>query len=92
MVELTELNIVRDKNKEEDELETDDWKEIFAKLDPKDGNEDGRICKVAFLEWIDTLNFQDTVMLEVNQGISRLDMAFIALTLFQSIIGIRCGG
>ena len=50
MVELTELNTVRDKNKEEDELETDDWKEIFAKLDPKDGNEDGRICKVAFLE------------------------------------------
>eukprot|EP00092_Neocalanus_flemingeri_P000928 GFUD01000987.1.p1 GENE.GFUD01000987.1~~GFUD01000987.1.p1 ORF type:complete len:434 (-),score=96.97 GFUD01000987.1:48-1175(-) len=49
----------------------DDWKEIFARLDPKDGAEDGRICKVTFLEWIDTLNFQDTVMLEVSQGISR---------------------
>ena len=45
--------------------------EIFDRLDPKDGTEDGRIGKMAFLEWIDTLNFQDTVMLEASKGISR---------------------
>ena len=78
MAEFAELKIMRDNNIEEDEADMDDWKEIFSKLDPKDGNEDGRICKVAFLEWIDTLNFQDTVMLEVNHGISRLKMVCIA--------------
>ena len=61
----------------EDEAEMDDWKDIFARLDPKDGIKDGRICKVAYLEWIDMLNFQDTVMLEVNQGISRLELVCI---------------
>ena len=72
MAEFAELRIMRDKNNDEDEAEMDEWKEIFARMDPKDETEDGRICKVAFLEWIDMLNFQDTVMLEVNQGISRL--------------------
>ena len=79
MLEFAELKLVRDTNNEEDEADMDDWKEIFARLDPKDGTEDGRICKVAFLEWIDTLNFQDTVMLEVSQGISRLVMVCIEL-------------
>lgn len=49
----------------------DDWEEIFKLLDPKDGTSDGRIDKAAFLEWLDTLNFQDTVTLEVKNGISR---------------------
>ena len=79
MAEFAELKIMTDNNIEEDEADMDDWKEIFARLDPKDGTEDGRICKVTFLEWIDTLNFQDTVMLEVSQGISRLVMVCIEL-------------
>ena len=79
MAEFAELKIMTDNNIEEDKADMDDWKEIFARLDPKDGTEDGRICKVAFLEWIDTLNFQDTVMLEVSQGISRLVMVCIEL-------------
>ena len=49
----------------------DTWLEIFQLLDPKDGCSDGQIDKFAFLEWIDTLNFQDTVMLEAKNGISR---------------------
>ena len=74
-MEFTELNILVDQNKEEREAELDEWNEIFAWLDPKDG----RICKDAFLEWIDTLNFQATVMLEASQGISRLDMVCVAM-------------
>ena len=67
MVEFTQLNITSDGDNEESKTDLDDWNEIFAQLDP----EDGRICKDAFLEWIDTLNFQSTVMLEANQGIPR---------------------
>ena len=47
------------------------WLEVFHLLDPKDGISDGQIDKFAFLEWIDTLNFQDTVMLEARNGFSR---------------------
>jgi len=53
------------------ESDTDDWREIFEQLDPKDGVKDGRICKEAFLGWLDTLNLQSTVMLEANHGIPR---------------------
>jgi len=70
MVEFAGLKLVTEENTEEDG-EKDDWMEIFDRLDPKDGTEDGRIGKMAFLEWIDTLNFQDTVMLEASKGISR---------------------
>ena len=53
------------------ESDNDDWREIFEQLDPKDGVKDGRICKEAFLGWLDTLNLQSTVMLEANHGIPR---------------------
>ena len=53
------------------ESETEEWREIFDQLDPKDGVKDGRICKEAFLDWLDTLNLQATVMLEANHGIPR---------------------
>ena len=50
MVEFAELKSLRDRNNEDDIAEMDDCKEIFARLDPKDVTEDGRICKVEFLE------------------------------------------
>ena len=71
MVELTNLNIESGLNKEKIESELEDWNEVFAQLDPKDGVKDGKICKDAFLEWIDTLNFQATVLLEASHGIPR---------------------
>lgn len=57
--------------------EEDDWEEIFKLLDPKDGTSDGRIDKAAFLEWLDTLNFQDTVTLEVKNGITRRKLRYL---------------
>jgi hypothetical protein len=71
MIQFTSANIEGDEKYDGKETELDDWKQIFAKLDPKDGSADGRICKDAFLEWIDTLNFQATVRLEATQGIPR---------------------
>ena len=65
-MELQSLNGVNN------DIDGDDWEEVFALLDPKDGAADGKIHKDAILEWIDTLNFQATVTLEANQGISRL--------------------
>ena len=63
-----ELHSLDETNKED---ESEDWEEVFALLDPKDGSADGKIHKDAILEWIDTLNFQATVTLEASQGISR---------------------
>ena len=53
------------------EFKEEDWNEIFDNLDKKDGTPDGQIDKDSFLEWIDTLSFQDSVMLEANNGIER---------------------
>ena len=69
MSKFTELEVVAGDEKEIGN--EDNWSDIFEKLDQKDGVPDGRIDKNAFLEWIDTLSFQDVVMLEVNNGISR---------------------
>ena len=69
MSKFTELEVVAGDEKEIGN--EDNWSDIFEKLDQKDGVLDGRIDKNAFLEWIDTLSFQDVVMLEVNNGISR---------------------
>ena len=69
MSKFTELEVLAG-DEEEIGIE-DNWSDIFEKLDQKDGVPDGRIDKNAFLEWIDTLSFQDVVMLEVNNGISR---------------------
>ena len=68
MLIVMELHSLNDTNKEN---ESEDWEEVFALLDPKDGAADGKIHKDAILEWIDTLNFQATVTLEASQGISR---------------------
>jgi hypothetical protein len=69
MTQFTPVNNEGDENYDGKETELDDSKQIFAKLDPKDGSKDGRICKDTFLEWIDTLYFQATVRLEAAQGI-----------------------
>ena len=58
----------------------DEWQDVFDRLDPKDGATDGRIDKEAFLEWMDTLDFQDTVMLEAKQGISRQKLRWLIST------------
>ena len=74
MSKFTDLEIVAG---DEAVIENEDnWGEIFEKLDQKDGTPDGRIDKFAFLEWIDTLSFQDVVTLEVNNGISRYKNIF----------------
>ena len=69
-------------NTHEDTEETseDEWQDVFERLDPKDGVSDGRIDKEAFLEWMDTLDFQDTVMLEAKQGISRQKLRWLIST------------
>ena len=70
-MELVSLDVASSDNKEISDADAEDWSEIFALLDPKDGAADGKIHKEAVLEWIDTLNFQATVTLEASQGISR---------------------
>merc|ERR1719312_1242407 len=62
------------------ESDTEEWREIFDQLDPKDGVKDGRICKEAFLDWLDTLNLQATVMLEANHGIPREKLRWLIET------------
>ena len=93
-MEFANLEIESSEKKEAPGADIDDWKEIFARLDPKDGAEDGRICKDSILEWIDTLNFQSTVMLEASHGISRLDMVWVttAECLVLIFVGRRYGG
>ena len=54
---------------EEEEGEVKDdtsWTEVFSRLDKGDGDEDGRIACQDFIEWIDTLSFQDSISLEVD--------------------------
>ena len=72
MQEFAQLNISEGNKEEDSEMDMSDWEVIFNQLDPKDGIKDGKIRKEDFLEWIDTLNFQKTVMLEAEQGIQRL--------------------
>ena len=67
-------------NEDTEENEEDEWQDVFERLDPKDGASDGRIDKEAFLEWMDTLDFQDTVMLEAKQGISRQKLRWLINT------------
>ena len=42
------------------------WGEVFSRLDKGDGREDGKIKCADFIEWINTLTFQDSVSLEVE--------------------------
>jgi len=67
-------------NDDTEDTSEDEWQDVFDRLDPKDGATDGRIDKEAFLEWMDTLDFQDTVMLEAKQGISRKKLRWLINT------------
>ena len=67
-------------NEDQDDNSADEWQDVFDRLDPKDGVTDGRIDKEAFLNWMDTLDFQDTVMLEAKQGISRQKLRWLIHT------------
>ncbi|XP_023342286.1 rhomboid-related protein 2 [Eurytemora carolleeae] len=60
---------------EEEELNNfDHWDQIFRNLDQKDGEQDCLIEKSILLEWIDTLNFQDSVTLETKHGVTRAQL------------------
>ena len=48
------------------EGEDTSWAEVFSRLDRGDGDEDGRIACRDFIDWIDTLSFQDSISLEVD--------------------------
>ena len=45
-----------------------DGNAVFSRLDKGDGREDGKIKCADFIEWIDTLTFQDSVSLEVENS------------------------
>ena len=47
------------------------WSGIFGRLDVLDGARDGRICRASLLEWLDTLSLQESITLEVSQGVGR---------------------
>jgi len=55
-----------------------DWDDIFDKLDTKDGKEDDRIPSQCFIEWMDALNFQDSLCLESKHGVNRSKLIQIA--------------
>ena len=67
MLELLQTVIM---GEEEGDKEGEDtaWGEVFARLDKGDGREDGKIKCADFIEWIDTLTFQDSVSLEVENS------------------------
>ena len=79
---MTRLEAFSNLNMEEvnkDDNSDEDWKEVFDRLDDKDGVTDGRIDKWAFLEWMDTLDFQTTVSF----------LLFLLSLLLASILEIR---
>lgn len=53
------------------EGEDTSWAEVFSRLDRGDGDEDGRIACRDFIDWIDTLSFQDSISLEVDNCLFR---------------------
>jgi len=58
----------------EDILSTElcsDWEEIFVRLDQQDGVRDGQILRASLLSWLETLSLQDTIKLEMMQGMRR---------------------
>ena len=67
MLELLQTVIMEE---EEGDREGEDtaWGEVFSRLDKGDGREDGKIKCADFIEWIDTLTFQDSVSLEVENS------------------------
>ena len=66
MLELLQTVIMEEEEEGDREGEDTAWGEVFARLDKGDGREDGKIKCADFIEWIDTLTFQDSVSLEVE--------------------------
>ena len=65
MLELLQT-VIMEEEEEDREGEDTAWGEVFSRLDKGDGREDGKIKCADFIEWIDTLTFQDSVSLEVE--------------------------
>ena len=65
MLELLQT-VIMEEEEGDKEGEDNAWGEVFARLDKGDGREDGKIKCADFIEWIDTLTFQDSVSLEVE--------------------------
>ena len=68
MLELLQTVIMEEEEEGDKEGEDTAWGEVFARLDKGDGREDGKIKCADFIEWIDTLTFQDSVSLEVENS------------------------
>jgi len=75
MKTFSDLNV-----EDQDDNTDEEWQDVFERLDNKDGVTDGRIDREAFLGWMDTLDFQSTVMLEARQGISRQKLRWLVQT------------
>ena len=58
-----------------------DWEEIFLRLDQQDGVHDGRILRSSLSSWLETLSLQDTVKLEMMQGLGRGKVSNMVLNL-----------
>lgn len=76
-------NGVHSNSKQETEINKNDysrldWDQIFDRLDVKDGKEDDRIPCNIFIQWMDTLNFQDSISLETKHGLDRAKLLQLA--------------
>ena len=58
-----------------------EWEEIFLRLDQQDGVHDGRILRSSLSSWLETLSLQDTVKLEMMQGLGRGKVSNMVLNL-----------
>ena len=93
MLELLHTVIMEE---EEGDKEGEDtaWGEVFSRLDKGDGREDGKIKCADFIEWIDTLTFQDSVSLEVENStfnISLLSTILILARYAEACLEKSCG-
>ena len=68
MLELLQTVIMEEEEEGDKEGQDTAWGEVFSRLDKGDGREDGKIKCADFIEWIDTLTFQDSVSLEVGKS------------------------
>ena len=64
-----------------------EWEEIFLRLDQQDGVHDGRILRSSLSSWLETLSLQDTVKLEMMQGVGRARVSNMVLNLVFPIFG-----
>ena len=58
-----------------------EWEEIFLRLDQQDGVHDGRILRSSLSSWLETLSLQDTVKLEMVEGVGRARVSNVVLNL-----------